>query len=31
VKEDRLLVDPRTLVDAEEHEIVVRRLGEALR
>lgn len=28
VKDDRLLIDPRTLVSAEEHEIVARRLGE---
>jgi hypothetical protein len=30
VKDDRLLIDPRTLVTAEEHDIVVRRLGEIL-
>jgi L-seryl-tRNA(Ser) seleniumtransferase len=30
VKDDRLLIDPRTLVDAEERDIVVRRLGELL-
>ncbi|PKQ15207.1 MAG: L-seryl-tRNA(Sec) selenium transferase [Actinobacteria bacterium HGW-Actinobacteria-7] len=30
VKEERLLLDPRTLVNAEEHDIVVRRLGEIL-
>jgi len=28
VKDDRLLIDPRTLVDGEEHDIVVRRVGE---
>jgi len=30
VKEDRLLIDPRTLVSAEEEDAVVRRLGEVL-
>jgi len=30
VKDDRLLIDPRTLVNGEEHDIVVRRLGEIL-
>jgi hypothetical protein len=30
VKDERLMLDPRTLVTAEEHDIVVRRLGEIL-
>lgn len=30
VKDGRLLIDPRTLVSGEEHDIVVRRLGEIL-
>ncbi len=30
VKDDRLVLDPRTLVNAEEHDIVVSRLGEIL-
>jgi len=30
VKDDRLLIDPRPLVNGEEHDIVVRRLGEIL-
>jgi len=30
VKDDRVLIDPRTLVSGEEHDIVVRRLGEIL-
>jgi L-seryl-tRNA(Ser) seleniumtransferase len=30
VKDERLLLDPRTLVTAEEHDILVRRLGEIL-
>ncbi len=30
VKDERVLLDPRTLVTAEEHDIVVRRLGEIL-
>jgi L-seryl-tRNA(Ser) seleniumtransferase len=31
VKEDRLLIDPRTLIDASEEDVVVRRVHEILR